>query len=269
MRCPVLTMLVEQETYGLDRRCRDRSPARSTEKTIFRVFAPSACQARCRRDLPRSRFRKLGRRVNRRRFSMERRQRARTRRRQTARRRPRLAQNFGQHRLPGSPRGRRFVWMRAKEPDNFETAGEGASAEGFLPSGFWLTGEHVAEMSDSAGTSWLEPVRGTGPDAPAGTTGLRATTWPASSKGSGGIGDDPGANRRAFGLRRARRWRVVWRTTRASGQSAGVIRAGEAFVRPRGHRVFPSRPTTGIGPIPRRPCIRSAMRCRTLGTRWA
>ena len=48
----------------------------------------------------------------------------------------------------------KIVWMRAKEPDNFDRVAKVLLPKDYLR--FWLTGEHVAEMSDSAGTSWLD-----------------------------------------------------------------------------------------------------------------
>ena len=48
----------------------------------------------------------------------------------------------------------KLAWVKANEPDLF-----GKVAKVLLPKDFlrlWLTGEHISEMSDSAGTSWLD-----------------------------------------------------------------------------------------------------------------
>ncbi|MFN3550001.1 MAG: xylulokinase [Mesorhizobium sp.] len=48
----------------------------------------------------------------------------------------------------------KLAWVKASEPDLF-----GKVAKVLLPKDFlrlWLTGEHISEMSDSAGTSWLD-----------------------------------------------------------------------------------------------------------------
>jgi xylulokinase len=48
----------------------------------------------------------------------------------------------------------KLVWVRNNEPDIF-----GRVAKVLLPKDYlrlWLTGEHISEMSDSAGTSWLD-----------------------------------------------------------------------------------------------------------------
>ncbi len=48
----------------------------------------------------------------------------------------------------------KLLWMKSAEPDNFARV-----AKVLLPAAFlnlYLTGEHVADMSDSAGTSWFD-----------------------------------------------------------------------------------------------------------------
>ena len=51
----------------------------------------------------------------------------------------------------------KLEWVRAHEPENFARI-----AHVLLPAAYlnlWLTGDHVADMSDSAGTSWLDTGR--------------------------------------------------------------------------------------------------------------
>lgn len=48
----------------------------------------------------------------------------------------------------------KLVWMAEKEPQNFERVAKVLLPKDYLR--LWLTGEHVAEMSDAAGTSWLD-----------------------------------------------------------------------------------------------------------------
>ena len=48
----------------------------------------------------------------------------------------------------------KLVWMRTHEPENFARVAKVLLPAAYLS--FYLTGEHVADMSDSAGTSWLD-----------------------------------------------------------------------------------------------------------------
>ncbi|RWL22803.1 MAG: xylulokinase [Mesorhizobium sp.] len=48
----------------------------------------------------------------------------------------------------------KLVWVKNNEPDVFAKVAKVLLPKDFLR--LWLTGEHVSEMSDSAGTSWLD-----------------------------------------------------------------------------------------------------------------
>ena len=48
----------------------------------------------------------------------------------------------------------KLTWMRAHEPDHFKRVAKVLLPAAYL--NFYLTGEYVADMSDSAGTSWLD-----------------------------------------------------------------------------------------------------------------
>lgn len=48
----------------------------------------------------------------------------------------------------------KLVWVRNNEPDIFAKLAKVLLPKDFLR--LWLTGEHISEMSDSAGTSWLD-----------------------------------------------------------------------------------------------------------------
>jgi xylulokinase len=48
----------------------------------------------------------------------------------------------------------KLVWVRNNEPDVFGKVRKVLLPKDYLR--FWLTGEHISEMSDSAGTSWLD-----------------------------------------------------------------------------------------------------------------
>ena len=51
----------------------------------------------------------------------------------------------------------KLVWVRENEPEIFDKVAKVVLPAGFL--NFYLTGEYVADMSDSAGTSWLDVGR--------------------------------------------------------------------------------------------------------------
>ncbi|ETX13256.1 xylulokinase [Roseivivax halodurans JCM 10272] len=48
----------------------------------------------------------------------------------------------------------KLEWVRAHEPENFDRVAKVLLPAAYL--NFYLTGDHVADMSDSAGTSWLD-----------------------------------------------------------------------------------------------------------------
>jgi len=48
----------------------------------------------------------------------------------------------------------KLVWVKKNEPDVFARVRKVLLPKDYLR--FWLTGEHISEMSDSAGTSWLD-----------------------------------------------------------------------------------------------------------------
>ena len=51
----------------------------------------------------------------------------------------------------------KLAWVRANEPENFARVAKVLLPAAYL--NFYLTGDHVADMSDSAGTSWLDVSR--------------------------------------------------------------------------------------------------------------
>ncbi|MBX3578783.1 MAG: xylulokinase [Rhizobiaceae bacterium] len=51
----------------------------------------------------------------------------------------------------------KLAWVRNNEPDIFERVAKVLLPKDYLR--LWLTGEHISEMSDSAGTSWLDVAR--------------------------------------------------------------------------------------------------------------
>ncbi len=94
----------------------------------------------------------------------------------------------------------------------------------------WLTGEHIAEMSDAAGTSWLDTGARDWSDDLLAATGLARDHMPRLVEGS-----EPGGTLRAA---LASRWGMGKSVVVAGGAGdnaasavgTGVVKAGDAFV---------------------------------------
>ena len=76
----------------------------------------------------------------------------------------------------------KLAWVKANEPEIF-----GRVAKVLLPKDYlrlWLTGEHISEMSDSAGTSWLDVAGRSWSDDLLGATDLGHEHMPALVEGT-------------------------------------------------------------------------------------
>jgi len=122
----------------------------------------------------------------------------------------------------------KIVWMRAKEPDNFDRIAKVLLPKDYLR--FWLTGAHVAEMSDAAGTSWLDTGARDWSDALLEKTGLSRDHMPRLVEGSEVSATIRGEIARRFGLREGTPVAGGGGDNAASAIGAGVTKAGEAFV---------------------------------------
>lgn len=122
----------------------------------------------------------------------------------------------------------KLVWVARHEPAVFAR-----TARVLLPKDYlrlWLTGEHVAEMSDAAGTAWFDTAARDWSEALLAATGLNREQMPRLVEGSQVSG------RLRPGL--ARRWGLAPGTVVAGGGGdnaaaavgVGVVRAGQAFV---------------------------------------
>lgn len=118
-------------------------------------------------------------------------------------------------------------WVRAHEPAIWAKVSKVLLPKDYLR--LWLIGDHVAEMSDAAGTSWLDTGRRDWSDELLAATGLARAQMPRLVEGSAvsGVLRDVLAQRWGMG-------RVVVAggggDNAASGIGVGVVRAGEAFV---------------------------------------
>jgi xylulokinase len=121
----------------------------------------------------------------------------------------------------------KLAWVRNNEPALFRRVAKVLLPKDYLR--LWLTGEHVAEMSDAAGTSWLDTGARDWSDDLLARTGLSRETMPRLVEGS----DVSGTLRPEL----ARRWgmgAVVVAggagDNAASAIGMGVVKAGQAFV---------------------------------------
>jgi xylulokinase len=122
----------------------------------------------------------------------------------------------------------KLAWIRANEPALFDRVAKVLLPKDYLR--LWLTGEHVAEMSDAAGTSWLDTGARDWSDDLLARTGLSRDTMPRLVEGSEVSGTlRPGL---------ARRWGIPSSAVVAGGGGdnaaaavgMGVVKAGQAFV---------------------------------------
>ena len=118
-------------------------------------------------------------------------------------------------------------WVRAHEPGVWDKVAKVLLPKDYLR--LWLIGDHVAEMSDAAGTSWLDTGARDWSEDLLAATGLTRAQMPRLVEGSevSGVLRDTLAARWGMG-------RVVVAggggDNAASGVGVGVVRAGEAFV---------------------------------------
>lgn len=122
----------------------------------------------------------------------------------------------------------KLVWVRAREPHVWERLAKVLLPKDYLR--FWLTGEHVGEMSDAAGTSWLDTGKRDWSDDLLAATGLTRAQMPRLVEGSAVSGHLREALANRWGLSRGVVVAGGGGDNAASGVGVGVVRAGEAFV---------------------------------------
>lgn len=119
-------------------------------------------------------------------------------------------------------------WVRSYEPAIW-----GRVAKVLLPKDYlrlWLTGEHVAEMSDAAGTSWLDTGARDWSDDLLAVTGLTRDHMPRLVEGSAVSGQLRAALAARWGLPADVVVAGGGGDNAASGVGVGVVKAGDAFV---------------------------------------
>ena len=122
----------------------------------------------------------------------------------------------------------KLVWCARHEPELF-----GKVAKVLLPKDYlrlWLTGEHVAEMSDAAGTSWLDTGARKWSDDLLAATGVTQSQMPRLVEGSEVSGGLRGDLASRYGLRAGIPVAGGGGDNAASAVGVGVVKAGQAFV---------------------------------------
>jgi xylulokinase len=122
----------------------------------------------------------------------------------------------------------KLVWVRNNEPDVFNKVATVLLPKDYLR--LWLTGEHISEMSDSAGTSWLDVAERRWSGALLAATGLDESRMPKLVEGT-----DPAGTLRA---ELSSKWGISGNVVVAGGAGdnaasacgMGTVAAGQAFV---------------------------------------
>lgn len=122
----------------------------------------------------------------------------------------------------------KLMWVRHHEPAAWDRVARVLLPKDYLR--LWLTGEHVAEMSDAAGTSWLDTGRRDWSDDLLAATGLSREHMPRLVEGSAPSGHVRDTLAARWGLPKGVVVAGGGGDNAASGVGVGVVRAGEAFV---------------------------------------
>ena len=122
----------------------------------------------------------------------------------------------------------KLLWVRRQEPRIWEKVARVLLPKDYLR--LWLTGEHVAEMSDAAGTSWLDTGKRDWSDDCLSATGLTRANMPRLVEGSAVSGSLRSALSSRWGLPTGVVVAGGGGDNAASGVGVGVVKAGDAFV---------------------------------------
>lgn len=122
----------------------------------------------------------------------------------------------------------KLLWLREHEPDVFRRVAKVLLPKDYLR--FWLTGEYVSEMSDAAGTAWLDVAKRAWSPALLEATSLSEKQMPSLVEGT----DISGTLKAELAARWGMSGEVVVAggagDNAASACGMGVVRPGEAFV---------------------------------------
>ena len=119
-------------------------------------------------------------------------------------------------------------WVRKHEPQIWARVAKVLLPKDYLR--LWLTGDHVGEMSDAAGTAWFDTGARDWSDNLLAATGLARAQMPRLVEGSAVSGTLRAALAGRWGLQASVVIAGGGGDNAASGVGVGVVRAGEAFV---------------------------------------
>ncbi|MEO1421663.1 MAG: xylulokinase [Pseudomonadota bacterium] len=122
----------------------------------------------------------------------------------------------------------KLAWMKAQEPDLFARVAKVLLPKDYLR--LWLTGAHVAEMSDAAGTSWLDVGTRDWSDALLAATDLSRDQMPELVEGSDASGTLRADLAARFGLSTDVVVAGGGGDNAASAVGMGTVAAGQAFL---------------------------------------
>jgi xylulokinase len=122
----------------------------------------------------------------------------------------------------------KLMWVRRHEPALWDRVAKVLLPKDYLR--LWLTGDHVAEMSDASGTSWFDTGARDWSDDLLAATGLSRGHMPRLVEGSAPAGTLRMALSGRWGLPAHVVVAGGGGDNAASGVGVGVVRAGQAFV---------------------------------------
>jgi xylulokinase len=122
----------------------------------------------------------------------------------------------------------KVLWLRKHEPALADRVAKVLLPKDYLR--LWLTGEHVSEMSDAAGTSWLDTGKRAWDEDLLAATGLSRTAMPRLVEGSEVSGRIRDTIADRFGLPRGVPVAGGGGDNAATGVGMGVVAAGSGFV---------------------------------------
>ena len=122
----------------------------------------------------------------------------------------------------------KLAWVARHEPEVFEKVARVLLPKDYLR--LWLTGEAVAEMSDAAGTSWLDVGRRDWSDDLLAATGMTRAQMPRLVEGSEVSGEIRDELASRWGLPKGVVVAGGGGDNAASAVGVGVVKAGDAFV---------------------------------------
>jgi xylulokinase len=122
----------------------------------------------------------------------------------------------------------KLVWVARHEPAVFARVAKVLLPKDYLR--LWLTGEHVAEMSDAAGTAWLDTAARDWDDRLLAATGLSRAEMPRLVEGSAVSGRIRASLAARWGIPADAVVAGGGGDNAAAGIGAGVVRAGQGFV---------------------------------------